>query len=50
MHAATALRRGIGVIVSTDRAFDGVSGLERLDPRDAVSRLVTTAPATRRPG
>ncbi len=42
VHAATALRRGISVIVSPDRDFDGVSGLERLDPHDAVRRLVPT--------
>lgn len=40
VHAATALRRGISVIVSPDRDFDGIAGLERLDPHDAVRRLV----------
>lgn len=49
VHAATALRRGIGVIVSPDRAFDPIIGLERLDPRDAVSKLVSTAPIPREP-
>jgi predicted nucleic acid-binding protein len=39
LHAATALNRGIGLIVSTDRAFDGVAGLERVDPLRAVERL-----------
>ena len=39
LHAATALNRGIGLIVSTDRAFDGVAGLERVDPLNAVERL-----------
>lgn len=39
VHAATALRRGIPVIVSPDRGFDGISGLERLDPNDAAQRL-----------
>jgi len=38
-HAATALRRGIPIIVSPDRGFDGIAGLERLDPEDAVARL-----------
>lgn len=40
VHAATALRRGISVILSTDHDFDGITGLERLDPHDAMSRLV----------
>lgn len=40
VHAATALRRGISVIVSPDRDFDGIAGLERLDPHDALRRLV----------
>lgn len=39
VHAATALHRGIGVIVSPDRDFDGLPGLERVDPHDAVRRL-----------
>jgi uncharacterized protein len=46
VHAATALRRGISVIVSPDRDFDGITGLERLDPHDAVRRLV---PSLREP-
>ncbi|MGH2394946.1 MAG: type II toxin-antitoxin system VapC family toxin [Candidatus Limnocylindria bacterium] len=40
VHAATALRRGISVILSADHDFDGIAGLERLDPLDAVRRLV----------
>ncbi|MGH3941451.1 MAG: type II toxin-antitoxin system VapC family toxin [Pseudonocardiaceae bacterium] len=40
VHAATALRRGISVILSADRDFDGISGLECLDPHDALRRLV----------
>lgn len=39
VHAATALRRGISVIVSPDKAFDAVSGLQRIDPHEAVARL-----------
>lgn len=39
VHAATALRRGIGIVVSADRSFDEVAGLERLDPVDAAARL-----------
>lgn len=31
-HAATALTHGITTIVSTDRAFDAVPGLARVDP------------------
>jgi predicted nucleic acid-binding protein len=40
LHAATALNRGIGLIVSTDHAFDAVPGLERVDPRHALDRLL----------
>lgn len=32
--AATALNRGIPAIVSADRHFDGIPGLERIDPAD----------------
>jgi predicted nucleic acid-binding protein len=32
VHAATALEHGIGVIISPDDAFDGIPGLERVDP------------------
>ncbi|MGH9000582.1 MAG: type II toxin-antitoxin system VapC family toxin [Acidimicrobiia bacterium] len=41
VHAATALRRGIPLVVSPDHGFDSVPGLERLDPADALSRLTT---------
>lgn len=34
IFAAVALNRGIGAILSTDRAFDAVAGLERIDPAD----------------
>lgn len=34
VHAATAINNGIGAILSTDRAFDDVGGLERVDPLD----------------
>ncbi|HUF31907.1 MAG TPA: type II toxin-antitoxin system VapC family toxin [Acidimicrobiales bacterium] len=40
IHAATALNRGIDTIVSPDRAFDAVVGLERIDPADAESVLL----------
>jgi predicted nucleic acid-binding protein len=39
LHAATALNRGIDIIVSPDSAFDTVQGLRRLDPIDAASQL-----------
>lgn len=39
VHAATALNRGIDAIVSPDRDFDGVPGLERIDPAEAVTVL-----------
>jgi hypothetical protein len=34
VHAATALNRGIDAILSPDRDFDGIAGLERVDPAD----------------
>lgn len=34
VHAATAIMHGLTDIVSTDRAFDAVPGLTRLDPAD----------------
>lgn len=34
LHAATALTYGIDTIVSPDRAFDGIPGFTRVDPRD----------------
>lgn len=40
-HVATAQNRGIGVIVSTDRDFDSIDSIERVDPADeaALNRL-----------
>lgn len=40
--AAVALNRGIDAILATDRAFEQVAGLERIDPTDerAVATLV----------
>ncbi|MEO6121970.1 MAG: type II toxin-antitoxin system VapC family toxin [Acidimicrobiales bacterium] len=40
VHAATALNRGIDAIVSPDRAFDAVAGLERIDPARAADVLL----------
>lgn len=40
LHVATALRRGISLIVSPDRDLDGIPGVERLDPTDALERLL----------
>lgn len=39
LHAATALNRGITHVVTTDRAFERVPGLLRVDPADALVRL-----------
>ena len=41
VFAATALNRGVSLILSPDRAYDQVPGLERLDPSlpDALQRL-----------
>lgn len=40
VFAALAINRGIDAILTTDRAFDGVDGLERIDP--ANERVVAT--------
>ena len=42
VFAALALNRGIDAILATDRAFDEVGGLERIDPTDerAVATLI----------
>jgi len=37
LFAATALNRGLGLILSSDRAFDAVAGLARVDPADAAA-------------
>ena len=34
IHAATALAHGIGAVVSADSDFDGIAGIERIDPLD----------------
>ena len=42
VFAALAINRGIDAVLATDRAFDGIDGLERIDPADAraVAELV----------
>lgn len=40
VFAALAINRGIDAILSTDRAFDQIDGLERIDPAD--ERTVAT--------
>ena len=40
VHVATCLEVGIDVIVSPDRGFDQVEGLQRLDPADAPGALL----------
>lgn len=44
VHVATCQEHGIGAIVSTDRGFDAVAGLTRIDPGDpgAIGRLIRT--------
>lgn len=37
VFAAVALNRGIDAILTTDRGFEEVAGLERIDPADEVS-------------
>jgi predicted nucleic acid-binding protein len=41
VFAAVALNRGIDAVLTPDRGFDGISGLERVDPldNDAVAAL-----------
>lgn len=34
IFAALAINRGIDAILATDRAFEGIDGLERIDPAD----------------
>lgn len=36
IFAATALNRGIEVVLTSDQAFDEVRGLERIDPLDTA--------------
>lgn len=36
VHAATALEHGFTEIVTADRDFDGIPGLTRIEPEDAV--------------
>jgi predicted nucleic acid-binding protein len=37
VFAAVALNRGIDAILTTDQAFEGVAGLERIDPTDETA-------------
>ncbi len=41
VHAAGALEAGFAEIVSADRDFDGVAGLRRLTPEQALARVQT---------
>ncbi|HEY6549730.1 MAG TPA: type II toxin-antitoxin system VapC family toxin [Solirubrobacterales bacterium] len=43
VFSALALNRGIDAILTTDRAFEEVAGLQRIDPADelAVATLIT---------
>lgn len=42
IFAALAINRGIDTILAADRAFEGIDGLERIDPADerAVATLI----------
>lgn len=46
VFAALALNRGIDAILATDRAFDEVDGLERIDPADQQAVAALAGPAT----
>lgn len=39
IHAATALNRGIGLVVSPDAAFDDIPGLTRISPEAAAAEV-----------
>jgi hypothetical protein len=43
IFAAQALNRGIDAILSPDRGFDGIPGLERIDPADTAAVASLTA-------
>ena len=38
-RGATAIDRGIDAILTTDRAFDGIDALERIDPTNKMSGI-----------
>jgi uncharacterized protein len=42
VFAALAINRGIDAILATDRAFDEVNGLERIDPADEQALATLT--------
>jgi predicted nucleic acid-binding protein len=44
LHLGTCATNGIGAVLTADRDFDGVSGIERIDPLDplAVARLLSS--------
>jgi len=43
LHAATALQRGMEVVVSADADFDMVLGLRRVDPLDRTAVATLTS-------
>jgi uncharacterized protein len=43
IFAAQALNRGIDAVLSADRGFDGIPGLERIDPADPAAVASLTA-------
>jgi uncharacterized protein len=43
IFAAQALNHGVNAILSPDRGFDGIDGLERIDPADAAAVASLTA-------
>jgi predicted nucleic acid-binding protein len=43
VFAALAINRGIDAILATDRAFDGIDGLERIDPTDGPAIATLTS-------
>jgi predicted nucleic acid-binding protein len=44
IFAAQALNRGIDAILTPDKDFDGIPGLERIDPADPAAVASLTAP------
>ena len=39
VHAATAVRHGLAIIISPDLAFDNVPGLRRIDPDTPADQI-----------
>ena len=47
VHAATCFEHGLSQMISADRGFDQVAGIERIDPRDAARLAELKRPPAR---